>query len=486
MAKILLAKGTIPKTIELKIGYPLGILSLASVLRKRGHRVKIVDCRFQPTDLDWFRREVESFSPDLVGISGLTPEAGSIHALARMAKEAKVPAVIAGGPYPSSDPEAALSDPNLDYLILGEGEETVLELVGKLEDGHDIRGVRGIAFRGEGAVAINPPRPPITDLDGLPFPAWDLIDPRKYFRALRSGMVKPGKYASIFTSRGCPFQCIFCHGLFGEKFRARSPLNIWEEIEWLKKDYGIEEFQVDDDCFNFNRKRAGDFCDLVLSKNRPSRFLFPNGLRGDLLDRETLEKLKAIGTYYLALAVETASPRLQELIGKRLDLNKVGEAARECRRLGITTLGFFMIGFPTETREEAMMTIRWAAESKFDLADFFILNPFKGTRVYKNYVQPKSFLQEAYPKLRFDYHKTNLNLSEIRERDLPVLLRRAYRSFYFPRILRIVLGPPGRRLSLWRGLVILASRVWYAILAPGEKPGKQIREEGDARSRPNQ
>ena len=472
MAKILLAKGTIPPSVELKIGYPLGILSLASVLRNKGHQVKVLDCRFNPADFSRFGQELEGFSPDLVGLSGLTPEAGSIHALARMAKAAHVPAVVAGGPYPSSDPEGALSDPNIDYLVRGEGEETVLELVGKLEGGQGVREVRGIAFRGEGEIVITPSRPAIADLDGLPFPAWDLINPRKYFRALRSGMVKPARYASIFTSRGCPYQCIFCHGLFGEKFRARSPRNIWEEIELLKKDYGIEEFQVDDDCFNFNRKRTGEFFALVLGKNRPSRFLFPNGLRGDLLDRETLEKLRAIGTYYLALAVETASPRLQELIGKRMDLNKVRESARECRRLGITTLGFFMIGFPTETRAEAMMTIRWAAESQFDLADFFVLNPFKGTRVYQNHVQPKSFLQEAYPKLRFDYFKANLNLSEINDRDLPVLLQRAYRSFYFPRILRIVFGRPGRSLSLLRGLVILANRVWYSIITRGEKPGR--------------
>lgn len=470
MAKILLAKGTIPKSIELKIGYPLGILSLASVLRAKGHQVRVIDTRFHPGNLTGVRTELDAFSPDIVGLSGLTPEARSIHSLARMAKTASVPAVIAGGPYPSSDPQGALSDPNIDYLVLGEGEETILELIGKLEGRQGIQEVKGIAFREEGTVVINPPRPAINDLDSLPFPAWDLIDLKKYFRALRSGMVKPARYASIFTSRGCPYQCIFCHGLFGEKFRARSPRNIWAEIELLKKDYGIEEFQVDDDCFNFNRKRTGEFFDLVLGKNQPSRFLFPNGLRGDLLDRETLENLQAIGTYYLALAVETASPRLQELIGKRLDLKKVREAARECRRLGITTLGFFMIGFPTETREEALATIDWAAKSKLDLADFFVLNPFKGTRVYKDYIQPKSFLQKEYPKLRFDYFKTNLNLSQIPERDIPLLLRRAYRSFYFPRILRIVFGRPGRSLSLLRGLGVLAHRVWYAISARGEKP----------------
>ncbi|MCX5859542.1 MAG: radical SAM protein, partial [Proteobacteria bacterium] len=335
------------------------------------------------------------------------------------------------------------------------------------------------AFREEGTVVINPPRPAINDLDSLPFPAWDLIDLKKYFRVPRSGMVKQGKHASIFTSRGCPFQCIYCHGLFGGKFRARSPRHVWEEMELLRKGYGIEEFQVDDDCFNFNRKRVENFCDLILSKNIPLRFIFPNGLRGDLLDREILEKLQAMGTYYAAMAVETTSPRLQELIGKRLDLKKVQESVRECRRLGITTLGFFMFGFPTETKEEAMMTIDWAVKSEFDIADFFILNPFKGTEVYKNYVQPRYFFHEVYPKVKFDYFKTNFRLSEIPERDLMVLFRKAYQKFYSRRIFRIVLGPAWRRLSLFQGLMIFANRAWGSIFDQVKKrrtPGFETRD----------
>jgi len=423
---------------------------LASCLERNGHHVILEDLRLRPGNLKWIEDSLRNFQPDIVGFSACTIEDESMQRMARFAKS--LSAIVAcGGPHGNAYYQEILTSPDIDYVVQGEGEITFPELVGALGSGSAVEAIRGLVWKKGNEVQVNEPRQFIPDLDTIPFPAWQLIHLKKYFRATRSGTLRCRRYAPIITSRGCPYGCTFCHRIFGRRIRFRSLDNVFAEMEYLVREHGIREFQVDDDCFNLDRQRVEEFCDRVLEGNYRVKFVFPNGLRGDLLDRDILKKLKAAGTCYIAVAIESASPRLQELIEKRLDLEKVRAAIADCRDLRIPTIGFFMFGFPSESREEAKKTMDWAVTSKLDLAVFFYLNPFKGTEVYRQTLRSDPSVTDKWESESYGYFGTDINLSDIPDHDLKSLFREAYRRFYLRRIPRILFGPVRRNVSLFQG-----------------------------------
>ena len=425
MARIALIKCSLPPAFNLLVTPPLGILSIASVLREQGHPVRVLDLRLSPGNTSWIEEELLRFSPDVVGLSALTQESESMHRLAALSKRIPgVAAVVCGGPHPSAYPEEVLGDPHVDSVVCGEGEDTAVELIDCLEAGRVRETVPGTLRRGNGELARGGPRPYVEDVDRLPFPAWDLIDIGAYARAKRMGNLPRRKYMAVMTSRGCPYRCIYCHHLFGREFRARSPEHVVRELDILHDEFGIKEFEIIDDIFNLDPGRMYEILDRIRVKNWGARLAFPNGLRGDLLDPNSLRALKSAGTYFLALAVETASPRLQEVVGKRLDLGKIRHTIQECRRMDLTSLGFFMLGFPTETPAEARTTVEWACSSPLDFASFFIAAPFQGTRMAE-YHQPDGEGRPGFAE--FDFHRGGVNLSEIPDRELFALQREAYR-----------------------------------------------------------
>jgi len=390
---------------------PLGIMSIASVLRNKGHEAKIIDARDIELKNQSLKGEIEKHSPEIVGISAITTEAPSLHAIASVVKEVdKKIFVMAGGPHASSFTKKVLSDLNIDCAVIGEGEETAQELVDAVVRKRDIGDVKGIAYRKNGGAHLTPPRPYINDLDALPFPAWDLIDLNFYGRYRSMASVGLRKYMTLFTSRACPYRCIYCHNLFGKNYRTRSPENVLREMEILVKDYGVEEFEILDDIFNLDIPRAHAICDHIIKKKLKIGFSFPNALRGDRLPNDLLRKFKEAGLNFTSIAIETASPRLQKLIKKNLNLDKIREAIRELYRLRVFTRGFFMLGFPTETREEMISTIRFAVDSELPSAMFFIVTPFEGTEVEKEF--RKTIQDKDYSFTGYDYFTAPFNLSQ--------------------------------------------------------------------------
>jgi radical SAM superfamily enzyme YgiQ (UPF0313 family) len=196
-------------------------------------------------------------------------------------------------------------EPSLDVVVRGEGENTIPELVDK--DNKNLSGIKGIAFRDDGRIVLTEPRPYIQDLDALPFPAWDLVDLKLYARFRSMASVGLRKYMTIFTSRACPYRCIYCHNLFGKNYRTRSPENVLNEMEILVKDHGVEEFEILDDIFNLDIPRAHAICDLIIKKKLKIGFSFPNALRGDRLPNDLLRKFKEAGLNFTSIAIETAS-----------------------------------------------------------------------------------------------------------------------------------------------------------------------------------
>ena len=415
---------------EFPMSAPLGLAYIAAALRGAGYGcVNIVDARALDLSHDDVLERVRSFTPDIVGISGMSVEADEIHELAGLIKKTVANCYVAlGGAYASSSPGNIIQDPNIDFIVVGEGERTICELVHALEHGRDLHGIAGLAFRHGDKPVFNPRRAEIEDVDSIPFPAWDLLPMETYFEPTRRHALNPilasKRVLPIFTSRGCPFGCIYCHNIFGKRTRLRSVGNVIREIEFLIERYGLEQIEIWDDIFNYDLERAKRICDEIIRRDMKITLSFPNALRVDGMDEELIAKLKKAGTKLLFYAVESASPRIQEQIGKKLDLVKARKMIRLTFDSGIVTNGFFMLGFPGETREEMLETIRFAEKGPFHVVEFFYVTPRPNTPLHKT-LKAKTAVhpQPAH------YKKFSVNLSAVSDIGLKRMWAMAHLRF---------------------------------------------------------
>jgi radical SAM superfamily enzyme YgiQ (UPF0313 family) len=473
MARVLLAKARFLNEGGMGAVAPLGILYIASVLREAGHDVRVFDAG-ELWDPAPFRETIQAFRPDVVGLSAITIEARVMEQMARVCRDEMpdVP-IIVGGPHATAYPERCARHPDIDYVVLGEGELTALELVRALtRGGIHPHSVAGIAYRGDdGSVVFTAPREPILDVDSIPFPSWDLMDFDLQSRTRAMSSMGSRRHMLLFTSRGCPFKCIYCHEVQGKKFRARSPENVVREMHELKSRWGVNDFEVVDDIFNFDRRRMLDILDRIVASKLEPALHFPNALRTDMLDEGQIKALRRAGTFFLCAAVETASPRLQKVIKKHLKIDQVEENIRIAVREGMYVRGFFMLGFPTETLDEAHDTVRFALRSVLHEALFFIVTPFAGTALYELYqdaLRERGML-ELEPE-DTGYHQGSYNLSAMTDAELFGLQRRAFRQFFLDprRAVRIAARHPAKLELLRYGLLTLLKMVPH----PGARRSK--------------
>lgn len=431
--RILLIKATVIKPEVEGAFPPVGALYIASsILHNRKTEVKVVDTSFKDFQVHNLYKTFQEFRPDLVGISAITPEAESLDAIAEVTRQLLPHAtIVAGGPHPTYYTRQVLRSGNVDYVVLGEGEETILELLDALEGKRDIDQVAGIAYRVNGDMIQTPPRPPLLNLDAIPFPAWELIEVERYTRLpTMSVRISHNPYMVIVTSRGCPFKCFYCHDMHGKSFRGRSPENIVEEMTWLKNRFFVNEFEIIDDIFNFDLRRAIKTFDLIIEKQLDVKLRFPNGIRADICTDEFLEKFRQAGGQYTAVAIESASQRLQRLMKKYLNHQKVEKTIAKASELGIFTLGFFMLGFPSETREEIEQTIQWALHSDLDAALFNIVTPYEGTELSTAF---KEVLPREEDLSYYHFRFVPVSLCDLSPEELRKRVQRAYTAFYLSR-----------------------------------------------------
>lgn len=375
---------------------------------------------------------LNDFNPHLVGIRSLTIGKEAFHHTAAMIKKWNNDCmVIAGGPYPTDDPEDALSTGNVDLVVIGEGEIVFNNLIRKMINKENYFEIAGTAYRNSEKTRFTSPQPLIKDLDNIPRPDYKTIDLEKFsnqFLTFTSKISKP--HANIMTSRGCPYRCAYCHNILGKSFRVRSPENVLSEIRFLFDNYGITDFQIIDDIFNLDMDRAKRICDLIIKSGMKITLSFPNAIRGDRVDRELIEKMAAAGTKFISYAIETASPRLQKLIKKNLNLDKIFKAIELTAEADIVTRGFFMIGFPTETEEEAIQTMEFAKSSSLCGATFFTVVYFPGTELFKIAQSLGYFKDEMYDVQR-DYVNVGEGPYEFSLETLTRIKKKGIREFAF-------------------------------------------------------
>ena len=378
------------------------------------------------------REQLDECHPDLVGIRCLSIGKDVFHLVARAVKEWRRECFCtAGGPYPTDDPADALRSGTVDCVVVGEGEVPFNQLLSRLMRNEPWTDIPGIAFRTDEGIVRTTPQVPIADLDSLPIPDYSLIDLDRFsnqFLTFTSKISKP--HANIMTTRGCPYRCAYCHNILGKTFRARSPEHVLTEIRTIHDTYGITDFQIIDDIFNLDMDRAKTICDLIAHSGMNLTLSFPNAIRGDRVDEELVDKMAAAGTKFTSYAVETASPRLQKLIRKNLDLDRVFRAIEYTTKAGIVTRGFFMIGFPTETQEEVVQTIEFAKASALCGATFFTVVYFPGTELYR-LAQSLGYFTNAEYDVQRDYVDVGDGPYDFSLDTLTALKKKAIKEFAF-------------------------------------------------------
>ncbi len=429
---------------------PLNYIHLAAYLRERGHQPHIFDQVIDgvtPAVVDAFIRDN---SVRVAGIGCMTCELPDAVDEARRLKQAHPGiTIVFGGAHPSGDPEECLRTGVVDYVIVGEGEIALDELLQALEQGREPDGIPGVWMKRDGRVVPNTPAA-VPDINSLPRPAYDLLDLEKYF-LLDSPwhFPKSSRVVQFLTSRGCPYQCSYCHTIHGKRFRGTPPAMVLDQMEWLVREYGVEEFMIVDDIFNFDLDRAKQICRGIIDRRLNVHLQFPNGVRGDRFDEELVRLMKQAGGHFMAIAIETVSEKYQKLMRKNLKADKAIEAIRWGKKHGIEVSGFFMIGFPNETLEEIRETIDFALSAPFDSIFISIVTPFKGTTL-RNDIQNGRWgeldgeslagLDNLFPVV---YSKT------LTPETLRPIQRDAYWRFYTkPRSLVSL----ARRLTSWRNV----------------------------------
>ena len=361
--------GHYSKGVERSRGiYPsLGLLYIASALESKKHRVKVIEYDLERAPEEVFESALRSFKPEVVGIYTMTWTFRQSCAMVKKVRELLPSAkTIAGGPQVASFPFLSVHYGEFDYAVVGEGEETIVELIEAIEEGNDVRTVRGIVFKDQGRVVHTAQRPYLEDINRIPFPARHLV-PMDHFRDV---FTREEKFATMMGSRGCPFDCIYCdrENRMGRRWRPRDPSNMVEEIEEVKRKFGIREFMFFDDEFIIDKKRIAEFCEELLKRGLD--VVWECRARVDMVDRELLKIMKRAGCYRIRFGFESGDNRILAILKKGIRVEQSIETARLTKEVGIEVFGYFMMGSPEETPETLQKTLKLALQLDPDFAIF--------------------------------------------------------------------------------------------------------------------
>ena len=344
--------------------YPLNLLYIASNLIKHGHSVKVIDVLAQGKILPEVVEEVKNLQPKVIGISAMTTSIQSAYILCKTLKG--IAPIGIGGVHIAVDPEFIDRYPVFDFCVVGEGEITFEKIVSDIKNNKSIKK----KYIGEA----------VKNLDDLPFPARHLIDTKIYRREEMSDYEIPS--AGIFTSRGCPYNCLFCSipGL-KQKVRFRTAKNVADEMESIYKQCA-GNYCFNDDCFTLNKKRVIELCKEIVKRGLKTKWIVAT--RADRVDDEMVGWMKKGGCTELYFGVESGSKRIRnKVIGKNLKEETIKHAISLCKKHNILSNIYLMMGFPTETKEDLKETVKIGQRVKADVIGIHITRPFPGSDIFK-------------------------------------------------------------------------------------------------------
>jgi anaerobic magnesium-protoporphyrin IX monomethyl ester cyclase len=370
----------VPKFVDTETGMypPLGLLYVAAGLQTwTDAEVQLLDAPALHLDQKGIAERIAQKKPDIVGIQAMTFTLIDAIATVRTVKSVRPGAHVSlGGPHVNLYPKETLSIEGVDSLVLGEGERTLAEMVNALASGADPADTPAVAVMRNGKLSTIKARPLESNLDSLPQPARNLIDSSLYWSVL----AKRSPITTAMTSRGCPMKCIFCdRPHLGKIFRCRSAQSVVDEMEDCVN-RGIREIFLYDDTFTIKRQRIFEIRDEI--ERRSLDVHWDIRARADTLDADVIKAMKEAGVARIHIGVESGSPRILKIMKKGIAIEQAHNAFELCRRFGITSLAYFMLGNPTETHKDIDMTMQFIRRCRADYAHISITTPFPGTELY--------------------------------------------------------------------------------------------------------
>ncbi|KMP10313.1 hypothetical protein UR09_06650 [Candidatus Nitromaritima sp. SCGC AAA799-A02] len=450
---------------------PLGIAYLAAYLEREGHQVSIVDGRGTRDQItrsessklfglsnEEILAEVDRFNPDVVGVSNMwTAYSGDPHRVAAAIKKKYPNMFIAfGGSHPSEFHELVLKDPNVDVVVIGEGEVTFSEVLKKIEHNEPLNDIQGIAYREGDRLVKNPVRSRMTNLDTLPLPARHLLPIDRYLEETRRHefiMRQPS--IPMITSRGCPQRCVFCtvQAVWGRDWAGRNPSKVVDEIIHLQETYGIREVSFMDDDLGRDIPRLHALCDEIIRRKIDIRWVPPNGVAHWLLNEELLDKMKAAGCYRVTFGIESGNKEVRKFIKKKVPLEQATRMVQYANKIGMWTVCTFILGFPYETKETMRDSIKYAVDCGTDMAVFYLLMPHPTAEVYQtfkaeglldldNIMDPATYNStEDFAKIGEVLSQRGAQTKHCSPKDLQEMLNEAYKTFFSSRMKSWALNP---------------------------------------------
>jgi len=417
--KILLLNPPCDNAYYISVQPPLGLLYIAAYLKENNIHVQLLDLNVERHWTKTLKKTITQYQPTIVGLSSnISNKCATLNIASQVKALNPFIDIIVGGPQPTIDPEAYHSI-NIDFLIPHEGEKVMLEFIKNrpkmAKKKHNV------------PVMLNKRNDPIADLDTIPFPAYELIDIKKYY--VNSFKKRP--LVSMITSRGCPSKCIFCNQMVsGRKWRGRSAENVVEEMQWLEKKIGAREISIEDDNFTFDIKRVYKICSLKQKYDIKLSWQLANGIRVNNITKDLLATMKQSGCWKIAIAPEVGDELSLKKIKKGSTLEQFRKVAKWCKELDMVYYGFFLIGFPFQSEDDIKKTINLALELDPLIMDLSKVVPFKGTELYETHPELCSHINDS-TKTYYD-KQNNASLEKI--------YKNAYYRFYLrmPKIIEII------------------------------------------------
>ncbi len=425
-----------PLTIEdnmVNITPNLGLGYLATALRDGGFEAEIWDGVKKDMTKKKLEDRLNNCDYDVAGFQVYTRSVKEVQEGLKMVKSINPDVItVIGGPHSSGDPEGSMTHLKTDYAFRGEAEIGLIQLLKKISGDENIpfEDINNLIWKNNGNIVCNPLKP-IEDLDVVGMPAWDMIDPNDYPYAPIGAFSKKFPLTSISSTRGCPYRCTFCanNTIMGRKVRARSSAMVLKEMELLHDKYGIREFQIIDDNFTSKKELTLGVCQGILDKGWDISLSFPNGVRLSTLDEEILHLLEKAGCYSLGLGIESGSPKTLKDMRKAQSIDEIKEKVNLIHRVTkIRTTGFFIIGYPTEGKEDILQTIRISKELPIDRAQFTICLPVPGSEMTEMMIKDGKLKDVDFSDISFQnivHVPENMTMKELRK-----YRTKAYMEFY--------------------------------------------------------
>jgi len=409
---------------------PMGLCSVAAVLRQAGIDVTILDAEALDLTIDQIADHVREHRPRVVGSHSITNTLNTAYRIFRAVKDIDPDIVtIIGGPQPTAMPAETADHPALDVAVIGEAEPSIVRLVNAIDDRRAWRAIPGLAFRDGDGVVLSGPRERIGDINDLPFPARDLLPMERYYNANSLHF----RMMNMMTQRGCRGRCIFCRARHMHAFQQFRPARVVDEMELIVKKYGFREVAIYDDTFTIDMDRAAAICEEILRRGLTVSWWCAT--RVDKVTLPLLRLMKRAGCYFIHFGVESGTQRILDNLRKDITLAQARDAVRWAKRAGLRTLTYFMLGCPGETRETVEETMRFSREVRADFCSYAIATPWPGCDMGKMAVEQGIVPRDYWPEyVRNEGVQTrplpNFAANEAGRRYLQRAIGRAFRDYY--------------------------------------------------------